>query len=389
MANKNNKITDWKKKKVAVYLRRSKGETGNTKKQFDRILKDLKRLEDEGKIAKLDMRIVGRDITAKKQFRSDRDLILEGDIFNEGNGQSAFDNAQNRVVLNELLRRMREGEYEAVIAESLDRYSRDPLDFSPVALDLWRDNAKVFWGLKDNIGYGDGNPLSESIITSLLMWGGEGVRGAIDKSLDALEEKMNKGFISSRLKADLIGSGTKNAGIDYRKFWKIAQAFGENEKGRLNSPSSVGKEFGRDHTWASNNYQMFKQWNSFKLVDGRTALEAWLDTVDALNQFIRERPFKSDKISFKQPEVVQLLKTSNGFINYPAGINPSQKYKVGRSQFIQFPNPTDFDLDELSITKDPRTIPGWSVTRVPVMGMDLMKYQTQFRGAGGKGKRLV
>ena len=170
--NKNNKITDWKKKKTAVYLRRSKGETGNTKAQFDRIIKELRKLEKDGKIAKLDMRIVGRDIDGKKQFRSDRDLILEGDIFNEGNGQSAFGNAQGRPVLNELLRRVRKGEYEAVIAESLDRFSRDPLDFSPVALDLWRDNAKVFWGLKDNIGYGDGNPLSESIITSLLMWGG-------------------------------------------------------------------------------------------------------------------------------------------------------------------------------------------------------------------------
>lgn len=387
--NKNNKLADWKKKKTAIYLRRSKGETGNTKAQFERIVAQLKKLEKEGKIAKLNMQVVGRDIEGKKQFRSDRDLVLEGDIFNEGNGQSAFANAQDRPVLNELLRRMREGEYEAVIAESLDRFSRDPLDFSPVALDLWRDNAKVFWGLSDNIGYGDGNPLSESIITSLLMWGGEGAKTAIDKSLDALETKMNKGFISSRLKADLVGSGTKNAGIDYRRFWKLAQAFGENAKGRLNSPSAVGREFKRDHTWASNTYEMFKQWDSFKLPDGRSALEAWFDAVDALNQFILSLPYSSPRYSFKSKEVTQLLKTANGFINYPAGVNPSDKYKLGRSQFIQFPNPTDFDLEVLATTPDPRVIPNWSVTRVPVMGMDLMKYQTQFRGAGGRGKRLV
>ena len=387
--NKNNRIADWKKKKTAIYLRRSKGETGNTKAQFDRILKELKKLEKDGKIAKLDMRIVGRDIDSKKQFRSERDLILEGDIYNEGNGQSAFANAQDRPVLNELIKRVREGKYEAVIAESLDRFSRDPLDFAPVALDLWRDNAKVFWGLKDNIGYGDGNALSESIITSLLMWGGESVRGGIDKSLDALETKMNKGFISSRLKADLVGSGTKNAGIDYRRFWMLAKAYGENAKGNLQSPSAVGKEFKRDHTWASNTYQMFKQWDSFKLADGRTALEAWFDAVDALNQFIKEQPYQYDKVSFKSDKVRQLLKTANGFINYPAGVNPSKKYKIGRSQFIQFPNPTDFDLEVLATTDDPRTIEGWAVTRVPVQGMDLMKYQTQFRGAGGRGKRIT
>ena len=89
-------MNDWKGKKMAVYIRRSEGETGTTKNQLDRIMAELQK---SGKIAKLNMNIVGRDIT-KKRFNAKRDLALEGDIYNEGEEQSGFKFEERPVFLN-------------------------------------------------------------------------------------------------------------------------------------------------------------------------------------------------------------------------------------------------------------------------------------------------
>lgn len=384
----------WKgKKKAAVYLRRSKGEGGTTKAQLDRIRKAVKDLEKQGKIAKVDFSIVGKDIDKEERFKAERDLAKKGDVFNDGEGASAFDSARDRPALNELLRRMEQGEYDVVLAETLDRYSRDPLDFALVALDLWRKGGKVFYGIKDGRGYGSAEPFNEAIITTALMWGGESKKQEGTKAINALEAKIDRGFITSRMKAEFVGSGSKNAGLDYRRFWDIAKAFGETKEGRLMSPSKVGSEFGRDHTWASNTYEMFKQWNSVQLTPELTALDAWFNTVDAINQYIREQPAKYDKVAFKSEPVQNVLSNSNGFINYPAGFSPSDKYPVAKNQFIEFPYPVDFDFEALSMTKKPQMdIEGWAVKRTSITPKEkenLLKYQTQFRGKGGKGKRLV
>ncbi|MBL6893114.1 MAG: recombinase family protein [Candidatus Poseidonia sp.] len=384
----------WKgKKKAAIYLRRSKGEGGTTKAQFERIKKMVRDLEKKGKINKVDYSIVGKDINKEERFKASRDLIKKGDVFNDGEGASAFDSARDRPALNELLKRMRDGEYDIVLAETLDRYSRDPLDFGLVALDLWRRDGKIFYGLKDGRGYGTAEPFNEAIITTALMWGGESKKQEGTKATNALEAKIDRGFITSRMKAEFAGGGTKNAGLDYRRFWKIAQAYGESPEGRLNSPSKVGSEFGRDHTWASNTYEMFKQWASVKISKDMNALDAWFNTVDAINAFIREQPAKYDKVAYKSEPVQNVLSNSNGFINYPAGFSPSDKYPVAKNQFIQFPYPLDFSLEELSMTKKPNeTIQGWVVNRESITPQEkemLLKYQTQFRGKGGKGKRLV
>lgn len=385
---------DWKKKKVAVYLRRSKGEGGSTKAQLARIKKDVNALVKAGKIQKVNFGIVGKDIDKEERFNASRDLQKVGDVFNDGEGASAFDSARTRPALNELLRRMKEGEYDAVLAETLDRYSRDPLDFSRAlngtALDLWREDGKIFWGLKDGRGYGTGEPFNEAIITTALLWGGESKKQEGSKSIDALEQKINRGFITSRLKAEFVGSGTKNAGLDYRRFWTIAQAFGETPDGRLKSPSKVGSEFGRDHTWASTTYDMFKAWQSVQVKPDLTALDAWFNTVDAINQFIREQPAKYDAVSYKSQPVKNLISNSNGFINYPAGFSASEKYPEAKNQFIRFPYPLDFSFEDLANTQKPQdTVQGWAVEResiTPKEKENLLKWQTQFRGKGGAGK---
>jgi hypothetical protein len=376
-------MNDWKKKKAAIYLRRSKGEGGSTKAQLERIKKQVNALVKAGKIQKVDFAIVGKDIDKKVRFKADRDLKLTGDVFNDGEGASAFSSAQKRPALNEMLRRMREGQYDVVLAESLDRYSRDPLDFATVALDLWREDKKVFWGISDGRGYGTLDPFNEAIITTQLMWAGEGKKQESGKAISALDAKLDRGFITSRLKAQFLGSGTKNEGLDYRRFWRIAQGYGENDKGNLNSPTTVGREFKQDHTWAKNTYQMFKEWNTVMIKDDLTALDAWFNTVDAVNEFIVNQPSPYNKVNYKSGPVQNLISNSNGFINYPAGFSASDKYKQASQEFINFPYPLDFSFQELAMTNKPQIeIPGWAVQRIPISKSErenLLKYQTQFR----------
>ena len=97
-------MNDWKKKKAAIYLRRSKGEGGSTKAQLERIKKQVNALVKAGKIQKVDFSIVGKDIDKKVRFKADRDLKLTGDVFNDGEGASAFASAQKRPALNEMLK---------------------------------------------------------------------------------------------------------------------------------------------------------------------------------------------------------------------------------------------------------------------------------------------
>jgi hypothetical protein len=376
-------MDDWKKKKVGLYLRRSKGESGSTSEQLKRIKKVVKALEKDGKISKVDWRVVGKAIDKEYTFKASRDLALKGDVFNEGEGASAseLESIRDRKVMKEMIRRMVAGEYDVIIAESLDRFSRDPLSFGWGYLPIWREQGKIFWGLSDNRGYGTLEPQNESIITTQLMWGGEGKKQESKKAIGSLERKIDVGYIS-KPKAELLGSGTKGAGMNYRDAWAEMQEVGENANGRLNTPTIVGKKFRKDHTWASNFYQMFKQWEELDV------LEDWFNAVEAINQYIENYPMVNGH-SWKQDKVRQLVKSSNGFLAYPAGVNPSIKYPQGKFEFITFPNPTDFDLEELAITKDPNLIRGWRVKREPLANKKLLKFQTQFRGKGGAGKKLI
>ena len=61
---------DYQGKKFAVYLRRSQGETGDTKSQFDRIISKIEKLEKSKKIKKINRSIVGRDIDGKTKFKA-------------------------------------------------------------------------------------------------------------------------------------------------------------------------------------------------------------------------------------------------------------------------------------------------------------------------------
>jgi len=375
--------------KAAIYIRRSKGAEGTTKAQLGRIMPKIKAMVKAGKIQPIDFAVVGRDINKKQKFFATRDLAREGDVFNEGEGASALNSARERQVLGELLRRMREGQYDVVLAESLDRYSRDPLDFATVALDLWRKEGKQFRSLTEDYGYGVGtSDQEEAIITTLLMWGGESAKTAISKSIDALDKKLDKGFIG-KPKAELVGSGSKGAGLDYRKAWGLMQAYGEkpNKIGTLGekfvqNPTAIGKVFNKDNKWATDKYEFMEQWDRYVYPDGQTALEKWFNAVDTMNRYIENHPFKRAGDSYKTRDVKDVIKAFTGFLAYPAGINPSKKFSEGSKSFILFPNPADFEgrLEEFIGVTEPSTIEGWELQKIPVQDAgELMKHQTQYR----------
>ena len=71
-------MMDWKKKKVAVYIRRSKGESGSTEAQLKRIKQKVNKLAKEGKIQKVDWRMVGKGATPGDRFKASRDLMVKG-----------------------------------------------------------------------------------------------------------------------------------------------------------------------------------------------------------------------------------------------------------------------------------------------------------------------
>jgi len=363
-------MKDWKRKKVAILLRRSEGEKGTPQDQLERIKPMLLDLVKKGKIKKIDWNIVGKDIEGKKRFSRKRDLVLKGDVFNEGRGTSAMGlNEQDRPVAMELLRRMDEGQYEAVIAESLDRFSRDPLSFAYVALPLWRDKSKIFWGLQENEGWGaNQTPHEESIIVTKLMWGGEAKKGEIRKSKSQLAAAVLRGFVPAS-KPEWLGSKSKAHGLDYRKAWELMQKEGEREyKGNmiLNNPTDVGEPFGKDNKWASLWYSKMKAW------DDLGVLYNWLDGVEQVNEYIRNHQYRRPRDAFKQTDVKNIINSTRGFFGYPAGVNIAKT-----ERFVIFPDPADLDLVQLGINKDPRVVEGFEVQDLEVGDRKLAFAQTQ------------
>ena len=140
-------------KRMAIYLRRSKGETGTTKDQLEELLPLITRMEKANSIKKINRNIGGRDIDKKR-----RGIDLEGefDIWNEGEGQSGYSVAE-RPVFIALLEAVRQDVYDGVIAVSMDRYARNYGALSRYAYDLFdlnRKPPKIFFGVAENIGLG-------------------------------------------------------------------------------------------------------------------------------------------------------------------------------------------------------------------------------------------
>jgi len=329
-----------KGKKFAVYLRRSQGETGDTKAQLARIDKKLNKLEKSKTIKKLNRKVVGRDINGKIKFNADRDLIVSGDIFNEGNGQSGF-KFEERPVLIELIKRMREGEYDGIIVESMDRFARDFAGLSHLALPLWREEGKVIYALESGQTL-DANRTNEAIINSQMTWGGIGKQTEISKSKQALRGKIAQGYLSGS-RVQFLGDKSKagNTGVDYRKLWNVSKASGENANGNPNNGTQIGRMFGRDNKFVNLWYGKMKNFDELGVLDN------WLKAVEAMNTFVRENGGEYPRRFFTTNKAKRLFDRTRGYFGYPAGVN-----LAGTNTFVRFSYPLDFDLEELATSKN-------------------------------------
>jgi len=361
----NPNLGDLSGKKFAIYLRRSEGEKGSTKRQLQRIEKEIDALERATGL-KIDRRIVGKDINKKKRFNARTDLVREGDIFNEGEGASGF-KIENRPVFKELVRRLAEGEFDGVAVESFDRISRDYGGLSHFGLPLWREDGKLFVGF-------DGKYLNDDLANEFLL----GVTSSassltkaqeIEKSKQGRADALDIGFVKAG-RPEFIGSGTKNAGLSYRDAYNAMLEAGENAKGGLMNPTMVGAQFGKDNKWASLWYLKLKEYARLGV------LESWLASVEAFNQFIIDKggypsvKWKTDK------EVANIKKYTAGYFAYPAGIKVEQT-----KEFVLFPSPIDFDFDILGELDDPRDYPQnlFRVRRTKTIPRNLSTVQIQGR----------
>lgn len=361
----NPKLGDLSGKKFAIYLRKSAGEKGTTKKQLQRIDRDIAALE-EATGMKIDRRIVGKDINKKVRFKASRDLAKEGDIFNEGEGATGF-KIKNRQVWQHLYRLLEEGEYDGVAIETFDRLSRDIHGLAHFALPLWREDGKIILGF-------DGSYLDDDLSNEYLLGVTSNAASLtkaqeIEKSKKGRADAIDIGFVKAG-RPEFIGSGTKNAGLSYRDAYNAMLEAGENRNGGLMNPTMVGAKFGKDNKWASLWYLKMKEY------DRLGVLESWLASVEAFNQFIIDKggypsvKWKTDK------EVANIKKYTAGYFAYPAGIKVEQT-----KEFVQFPSPMNFDFDILSDLDDPRDYPNnmFRVRRVKTIPSNLSTVQIQGR----------
>ena len=371
-------MKDWKKKKVAVYLRRSEGESGSTQDQLDRILPKLKELEKEGKIAKLNTGIVGRDITKQQRFDRQRDLNLKGDIFNEGEGASGFKFA-DRPVLAELIKRTEAGEYDGILVESMNRVARDFAGLSRFLLPLWRDQGKEILSLIDGQVL-DKNRLNEAIINSQMTWGGISKLEEIAKSEEARTGTVvDTGYFKGS-QPEWIGKtyrGVTYKFLDYRKAYELMKAAGLNPKGNLANAADIAKIMGKtyndrgsikgDNKWAN---IWFKKMRAYEEAG---VLENWLNAYEGISRYIQNAGAYA-KATYKTQPVKNIIRATTGFMAYPAGVNPA-----GSNEFVIFPDPMEFGLERIASTKNVLDLEDWMVIREPVADRALLPIQTQPR----------
>jgi len=319
-------------KKYALYLRRSQGETGDTKSQLERIQNKISKLEKSKKIKKMDRRIVGRDIDGKVKFKADRDLILEGDFFNEGNGQSGF-KFEERPVFVELLRRVRAGEYDGILVETMNRVARDFAGLSHLALPLWREEGKIIHDMTSGQTLDD-NRINEAIINTQMTWGGIGKQEEIKKGKSALKGKIASGYLAGSTPEWIGAKSSQGKGQDYRRLFALGEAAGLTDKGTLADPTNIGRIFGKDNKWASLWYGKMKNYEKLGVLD------EWLDNIDMVNNFIVEGGGEYPRRFFNQKPVTNLLARTRGYFGYPAGVNLAKT-----NEFVVFPNPAEMLME--------------------------------------------
>jgi hypothetical protein len=369
-----------KKPKIAVYLRRSKGETGTTKDQLTELEPTLKKLMAKNKIKSFNFQERGRSLDGKWRGV---ELDRKGDIWNEGDGISGF-SVKGRPVFMELLQQAREGKYDAIIGVSMDRFARNYgalARYGYELFDLEREEARpiIFYGLAEKAGLGL-NPEEEAYLSALMQFGGLSKRIEIRKG----EKKrtgtnVDRGYLLGA-RPEWIGKvyrGKTGKEVFYRGAWEAIQA---KKGGRAIGRSA--KKFESDGQGSS---AFARTWRPrLKAYNELGVLDKWLDAVEAVNQYIRDYGAQP-KSSFQSKEVQRLLRQTAGYFAYPAGVK-LQDTESKEFEFVVFPYPLDIGLERLA-NIDALEIDEFDVQRNPYKGQELNKYQTQPRSGETKKKK--
>lgn len=366
---------DIKKPKVAIYLRRSRGEGGKTIDQLESVMQTIEGWEKEGIIRKVDRGVVGRD--PKKERRG---LVLKakGDIYNEGEAESGYKVAERPVFMN-LVQRLRKGQYQGVIAIDMERFARDYGALSAYAYDTWREqNPPVFYhGIIDKLTLGTTGPdaaIDEAIINSKMTWGGVSKRGEIRKGERKRKTtNVDRGYYLGA-RPEWLGKQyrgkTQTKVVDYRA------AYDAKKAGK--STSEIAIAAGKYDKRGKPERGFVRNWMPrLQGYEDMGALERWLDAVEAVNDFIRSLSPTQPKSGFRN--AANILANTAGYFAYPQGVLIVDD-TTGERELVRFPYPLDFDLAELNADKDPTGIPGWSVERMEIPeDYPLHYYQQQHR----------
>jgi DNA invertase Pin-like site-specific DNA recombinase len=381
-------LKDWKEKKAALYIRRSQGERGSTKGQLQRVKKIVQGLEKEGKIAKFNYGIQGRSID--KKYRGTK-FDGKSDIWNEGDGKSAFGRIEEREVLVELLSELNKGTYDVVIMETLDRLTRDPIEIgSAGVVDLYRRKGKSFQSLtNDEMAFEPDNPTGEMIAIALLGFTTLSKKAEIMKAKEALtgdtgESALDRGFVRGNT-PEYLGRDTKSAGVSYRKLWNLFEAAGEQidketgkGKGIPNGTTELARLMGKvdwsaqrqthipNTKWIRQWYARMNAWNDLGV------LEDWLKSYEAINQYISNVGPKHKHNYKNDAGIKRILTAVRGFMAYPAGLNPK-----GTMEFVVFPKPHKVGLAEIASVDNPTSLAKFKVIRKPLGSKKLTDVQRQ------------
>ncbi len=364
----------FKGKKIAVYLRRSKGESGTTQDQLVEITPFINQLIKKKQIKKFNFDIVGRSLDGTWKGV---DLERKGDIYNEGDGFSGY-SVTSRPVFMELLAKVREGDYDAIVAVSMDRYARNYGALSRYAYDLWGELTppKLLYGVAEKMGLGEKGQqgiINEKVLASLMEWGG------LAKLLEiAKGEKKRKGTNVDR--GYLLGSrpewmgkeyrGKTTKTVEYRKAWEAIKA-GKGAAAIGRAAKKYDSQGLGSTSWPRTWRPRLKAYNELGVLDD------WLDNVEAVNQYIKDYGAKP-YYSYKSDEVQQLLKSTSGYFAYPAGV--LLKTDEG-FDFVTFPKPLEIGIARLA-KNEPEKIDEFVVERTDDIPEDLDVYQTQPRSSG-------
>ena len=242
---------------------------------------------------------------------------------------------------------------------------------------MWREDGKIILDL--STGKVLGVDREEEALQGIVSLAGSLTKVAeIKKTKEALKSAIDDGFLTG-LRPEFLGSGTKTAGLDYRKAWALMQAYGESFNKRagrvtLNSPGAIGKVFNKDHKWAGQWYDKMKAWNELGVLD------TWLDNYDAINDMIREIGQPYTRTYKRSVPLNNVLYASRGYFSYPAGVLLKAKDAKSVDEFVVFPDPLSIGFDRLSEMKQNASdLEDFVVERTAYDGRDLAKVQTQPR----------